>query len=121
VLDGKAQASIIASDQIASGVGPGVKVGAAAQGLTEVTAGAFCHVVDKHKGEVMTTVDASQETKQTRYIGGAVLIQAVEAYQRIQEQQFGLECGQSLFQRALITFEVKTKSWCGDDVELQAF
>jgi len=59
VLDGKAQTSIIAADQIAGGVGPGVEVGATAQRLAEVTAGALGHVVDKHEGELMTAVDVS--------------------------------------------------------------
>ena len=48
MLDGELQALIIAADQIAGGVDPCVDVGAAAQSLAKVAAGALGHVVDKY-------------------------------------------------------------------------
>ncbi len=63
VLDGEAQALIVAADQIAGGIDPGVEVGAAPQRLADVAAGALGHVVDEHEGEVVTAVDVAQEAQ----------------------------------------------------------
>ena len=46
MLDGELQTVVGAPHQIAGGVGPGVQVGGAAQGLAEIAAGALGHVVD---------------------------------------------------------------------------
>ena len=85
MFDGELQALIIAADQIACGVGPGVEIGAASQRLAKVAAGALGHVVDKYEGELVTAVDMSQETEQTGDVGCAVLIEAVQAHQRVQK------------------------------------
>ena len=85
MFDGELQALIIAADQIAGGVGPCVEVGTATQPLAEVAAGAFGHVVDKYESELVSAIDMSQEDEQTGDLGSAVLIEAVQSHQGIQE------------------------------------
>ena len=85
MFDGELQTLIIATNQIAGGVGPSVKVGTTTQRLAEVAAGALGHVVDKYESELVTAIDMSEETEQTGDVGCAVLIEAVQAYQGIQE------------------------------------
>lgn len=64
VLDGETQALIVAAYEVASGVGPGVEIGAAPEGLAKVAAGAFGHVVNEDKGEVVAAVEFAQEPQE---------------------------------------------------------
>ena len=66
VLDGEAQALIGTADEVTGGVVPGVQIGATAQGLAEVAAGAFCHVVDEDDGEVVAAVELTEEAEEAR-------------------------------------------------------
>jgi hypothetical protein len=111
---------IVTAYQITGGVGPCVEVGAATERLAEVTAGTFGHVVDEDEGELVTAVDVSQVSQQARDIAGAVLIQAVQTHQRVQEQQLGFECLQGLLQSAAVALEVQAEAGGGDDVEIEA-
>ena len=64
VLDGETQALIVAAYEVASGVGPGVEIGAAPEGLAEVAAGAFGHVVNEGKGDVVAAIELPEEAEE---------------------------------------------------------
>jgi len=64
VLDGETKALIVAAKEVTCGVSPGVEIGAAPEGLTEVAAGAFGHVVDEDDGEVVAAVELPEEAEE---------------------------------------------------------
>ena len=66
MLDGELQTVVGAAHEIAGGVGPGMEIGRAAQGLAEIAAGALGHVVDEDQSELMAAVDGAQKTEQRR-------------------------------------------------------
>ena len=68
VLDGETQAVVGEAYQVACGVQPGVEIGTAPQGLAEVAAGAFGHVMDEYHGHLVAAVDLAQEAQQSRDI-----------------------------------------------------
>ena len=64
MLDGELQTVVGTAHQIAGGVGPSVQVGGATQGLAEIAAGAFGHVVDQDQSQLMAAIEGTQETEQ---------------------------------------------------------
>ena len=74
VLDGELQPVVGAPQQIAGGVGPGMQIGGAAQGLAEIAAGALGQVVDEDQGELIAAVESAQKAEQGSDVRGAVLI-----------------------------------------------
>ena len=64
VLDGELQAVVGAAHQIAGGIGPGVQIGGAAQGLAEIAAGALGQVVDEDQSHLMAAIEGAQKAKQ---------------------------------------------------------
>ena len=68
VFDGEEQTVVGAAQQIAGGIGPGMQVGRAAQGLAEIAARALGHVVDEDQSELMTAVDGAQKAEQGRNV-----------------------------------------------------
>ena len=70
MLDGKQHAPVAAARQIAGGVGPGVQVRGAAQGLAEVAPGALGEVMDEDESHLMATVELAQKAQQSGDVGG---------------------------------------------------
>ena len=68
MLDGELQTVVGAPHQIAGGVGPGMQVGGAAQGLAEIAPGALGHVVDENQSELIAAVDGAQKAEQRRNV-----------------------------------------------------
>ncbi len=83
MLDGEVQ--LLASvGEVAGGVGPGVQVGAAAQGLTGVLPCAFGHMMYEDDGDVMLAIELTQETQKAGDVGGTVFVEAVEAHEGVE-------------------------------------
>lgn len=66
MLDSELQTVVGAPHQIAGGVGPGMQIGGAAQGLAEIAPGALGHVVDEDQSELIAAVDGAQKAEQRR-------------------------------------------------------
>ena len=66
MLDGELQTVVGAAHEIAGGVGPGMEIGRAAQGLAEIAPGALGHVVDEDQSELIAAVDGAQKAEQRR-------------------------------------------------------
>ena len=65
MLDSELQTVVGAPHQIAGGVGPGMQIGGAAQGLAEIALG---HVVDEDQSELIAAVDGAQKAEQRRNV-----------------------------------------------------
>lgn len=85
MLDGEGEAPGM-SDEIGIAVGPGKEVGRATQGLSELGTGLLAHVVDQGDGGAVLALELSQETEESGDLCGAVLVEAVQADQRIEQQ-----------------------------------
>ena len=107
------------ADEIRRGVRPGMEVGAAPQGLSELSAGALTHVVDDGDRDGVLTLELAQQAEQTRDICGAVFIDAMHAHERVQEQQRGSELLQGRSKPALIIHEIEPDARCRDDVQVE--
>ena len=57
MLDGELETVVGAPHQIAGGVGSGIQVGGAAQGLAEIAPGALGYVVDEDQSELRAAVE----------------------------------------------------------------
>ena len=66
VLDGEQQTVVGAAHQVTGGIGPGMQIGGAAQGLAEIARGALGQVVDEDQSQFMATVDGAQKAEQGR-------------------------------------------------------
>ena len=64
VLDGEKQTVVGAAHQVTGGIGPGMQIGGAAQGLAEIARGALGQVVDEDQSQFMATVDGAQKAEQ---------------------------------------------------------
>lgn len=107
VLDGETEALVGSAEEIASGVGPGVEVGAAAEGLAGVAARALGHVVDESDGEGVATVEFAEEAEQAGDVGGTVFVETVEAHDGIEEEESGPERGEGGVECAPVVVEVE--------------
>ena len=70
MLDAQQQAPVAAARQIAGGVGPGVQVRGAAQGLAEVAPRAFGKVMDQDESHLMAAIELAQKAQQSRDVDG---------------------------------------------------
>ena len=119
MLDGEQQAVVGAAGEIAGGVGPGVQVRGAAQGLTEVAAAAFGHVVDEDDSQLMAAVEFAQKAQQSGDVGGAVFVEAVQPDQRIEQQQSGAQGAEGVVEGVLIAVAVEAQAGSGNHVQVE--
>jgi len=79
MLGGDDEARVLAAD-VQSAVGPGVEVTRAAQSLAQAAAG-LAGVMHDDDGDVVSALQLAQEGEQGGDLGGAVLVDAVQAYE----------------------------------------
>lgn len=118
VLEGEHEA-IAAADEVGIGVTPSVQIAAAAEGLTEVNADALAHVVDEHDGDAKLALEPTQEAEQGRDIRAAVLIDAVEPDERIEDEQPRTVGVDHVGEALLIVSEVEAQGRGGDDMQVE--
>lgn len=118
VFEGEHQAAATAHE-IGRGVGPGMQVSAAAQGLSELGARAFTHVVNDCDRDGVLSLQLSKQAEQARDVRGAVLVDAVHAYERVEQQQRRSKLVQGRSEAALIIFDVKAKAGGSDDMQIE--
>ena len=111
--------AVTLADEVGAGVGPGVQVGAAAQRLTELGAGALADVVDDGDGGGVFTLEVSELTEEGRDVGGAVFVEMMEAHEGIEQDEPGLEALQGGVQTNQIVRGVEEQTGSGDDVQVE--
>src|SRR5262249_32188961 len=107
VLDGQGE-SIPLPSQIEVAVAPGVELRGAAQRLagTDV-AGTLLGMVDDEDGKRVAALQLAQIGKQRGDLAAGVLIDPVQAHERIKDQQARLQSGNSLLQSKAIGGKVE--------------
>ena len=119
VFDGQAQALAPAAQEEA-GVRPSVELARAAQGLTGADLGrALAGVVHEGDGAAVATLDLTQAGQQGHDRGRDVLIDAVQAYKRIEDEQHGLQRRDGGRQSAAIGLDVQAHGGCGDEPQVE--
>ena len=92
MLDGQDDAIVTVAPEIEVGIAPGVEFGRSAQGLTGADgAGALSGVVDDGDGDGVAPLQFAQEGEQRGDVAADILIDAMQAHERIEDQQPRLE------------------------------
>ena len=88
MLDGQDDAVVTVAAEVEVGIAPGVEFGRPAQGLTGADGtGALSGVVDDGDGDGVTPLQFAQEGEQRGDIAADIFIDAMQADERIEDQQ----------------------------------
>jgi hypothetical protein len=87
MLDGQDDAIVTVPSEIEIGIPPGMELRRSAQGLTGADgACALFGVMDEHHGDGVTSLRFAQEGKQRRDVATNILIDAMQAHERIEHE-----------------------------------
>lgn len=119
VLEGQ-QEPVTLTHEVGGGIRPSVQVCAAAKRLTELRAGAFAHVVDDGDGGAVLALQVTQEAEQCRDLGGTIFVDLMQADERVEQDEAGLELGQGGVEAALVVGGIESQGRGGDDVQRES-
>lgn len=103
------------------GIGPCVEVPRAAQALASPGGGrVLSGVVDDEHGDVVRALHLTQEGEHGAHLGRAVLIDAVQAHERVEHEQSWAERGERRVQALLIALEIESQARRRDDVDRES-
>lgn len=97
-----------------------VQVARSTEGLSEMGADAFSHVVDEENRDGVSSLRLAQKAEERGDIGTAVFVQTMKPDQRIEEQKLGPEPSDGGVEALLIVTQIESDGGCGDDVEREA-
>ncbi len=119
VFDGERDAVICVATQIEVGIAPGVELGGTAERLTGAHgAGAFPGVVDEDDSEAMAALEVAQVGEQRGDLAADILVDAMQADERIEDEHSGLQRGDGLVEFGLIGLEIEPQAGRGDDLDV---
>jgi hypothetical protein len=96
VFDGQNDAVVTVASEIEVGITPGVELRRSAQRLTGTDcAGALFGMMDEHHGDGVAALQFAQEGKQWGDVATDILINAMQAHERIEDEQARLQPGDS--------------------------
>ncbi len=99
-----------------------MELGRAAQGLTAaLVGGALSGVMDEGDGSVKVTLQVAQVSEERSDLGGGVFVDAMQANEGIEHEQFRLQLGDGGGQRLSIVVAVEPQRRHGDEVDIEAF
>lgn len=106
---------------VESAVGPGVEVTGATERLAGVsTEAAFLGVMDDDDGDVVLALHLAEEREESGDITGAILVDAVQADEGIEEEDARSMGAKGAIDAAAIPVEIEAESGSGNDVERNA-
>jgi hypothetical protein len=108
------------SYEVGIAVSEGVEVSGASEGLTELCAVLFAHVVDEDDGHLESALQFTQEAEQCGDVGAGVLIGAVQSDQRVQKKKSRCQMFDGIDELGSIGVEVESQGGGVDDVEVEA-
>ena len=110
------QREIIAvAAQVEVGIAPGVELRGAAQRLTGADAAtALLGVMDDEHGNVMLALQLAQVGEQRGDLAAGVFVDAVETYERIEDEQARLQSGDGLGEVAAVGIQIEPDGGRGD-------
>ena len=119
MLDGEGEIIAVAA-QIEIGIPPGVELGGAAQRLTGADAAtSLLGVMDDEHGNVMPALQLAQVGEQRGDLAAGVLVDAVETYERIEDEQARLQSGDGLGEVAAVGLQIEPDGGRGDDLDVE--
>src|SRR5215813_8969665 len=119
MLDREGQGVSVAP-QIEVAVAPGVELRGAAQRLTGTdVAGALLGVVDDEHGKRVAALQLAQIGEQRGDLAAGVLVDAVQAHERIENEKLRLQSGNGLLQGDAIGGKIEPECGGGDDLEIE--
>ena len=108
MLEAEAEA-VLTADEVGVGVAPCVQVGAAAKRLAELGAAALAHVVDDGDGDVVLSLQVTEQAEEAGDVGCAVLVEAVQAHEGVEQEQGGAQSAR-VASRRCIGLEVEAQA-----------
>ena len=119
MLDGQRDVVAIAA-QIEIAVAPGMELGRAAQRLPGAdAAAALLGVVDDEDGNAVAALQLAQIGQQWGDLAAGVLVDAMQAHERIEDEQARLQSGDGLGEVAAVGIEVEPNGRRGDDLDIE--
>ena len=119
MLDGEDEIVAVAA-QVEVRVAPGVEFGRAAQRLAGAClAGALAGVVDEHDGDGEPALQLAQVREQRRDLARHVLVDAVQADERIEDEQPWPQVLDGVRETLAIFDEVEAEGRRGDDLDVE--
>jgi hypothetical protein len=120
MLDSQNDAVVTVASEIEVGITPGVELRRSAQRLTGTDcAGALFGVVDDGHGDAMAALQFAQEGEQWGDVATDILIDAMQAHERIEDQQARLQPGDGLFQTHAVSLEIEAQTGCRDHLHVE--
>jgi len=107
------------ADEVGGMIGPGMEIAGASKGLSEMGTNGFAHVVDEDDGHVVPSLQLAQVAKQSRDICRTVLVEPMESYQRVEQEEPGTEALEGGGKKFLIGGLVEPDDGSGDDVDIE--
>jgi hypothetical protein len=102
------------------GIAPGVELGGTAKRLAGAHgAGALPGVMDEDDGEAMAALQVAQVGEQRGDLAADILVDAVQAHERVEYEHPGLQPGDGLIEFGLIGFEIEPQAGRGDDLDVE--
>jgi hypothetical protein len=114
---GSEEHAIALRSEIQSGVDPSMEVTGSAQGLPGPSGSVLAHVMNDDDGEVVSTLALSQEREEVGDIAGQILVLAMKAHQRIEQEQSRPDLLYRVIEPPAIALEIESESRGGDDVD----
>ena len=118
MLDGEPQA-VGPAGEIEVGIAPGPEVAAAAQRLAGKGGAALAGMVDQEDGGVEGDSQCTQCGENGGDLAGVIFIGALEAYERIKDQQLGALAGERKVEPVQVLGTVKTEPGVEDEPDIE--
>ena len=120
MLGGEDDAVVAVAAEIEVGIAPGMELGGAAQGLAGADGAAtLAGVVDDGDGNRVAALKIAQEGEHRRHFAAGVLIDAVQADERIEDEQPRLQGGDGLVETAAVGVEIEAQAGRGDHLDIE--
>src|SRR5262252_2091099 len=81
--------------------------------------GALAGMMHERNGSAVTTLQAAQIGQQGSDLRGDILVDGMQAHERIEHEEYGLEASNGRLQRLLVLLVVQSKRRCGDDMNIE--
>jgi hypothetical protein len=120
MLDGERDAIVGVATEVEVGIAPGVEFGRAAQGLTGPDgSGALPGVMDDGDGDGVASLQFAQEGEQRCHVAADILIDAMQAHERVEDEQPWLQPGDGLVEAGAVGVEIEAEAGGGDHLDVE--
>ena len=120
MLDAQDDTIVTVPPEIEVGIAPGVELRRSAQRLPGTDgARALFGMVDEHHGDGVAPLQFAQEGKQRRDVATDILIDAMQAHERIEDEQARFQPGDGLVQTYAVSLEIEAQAGRCDHLHVE--